>query len=152
MDNLNLAPFNIIGIAIRTTNENNQAATDIPALWDHFIKENILEKIPNKVDNTVYALYTDYESDHTRPYTTILGCKTENLNVVPDGMMGRTFEGGDYIKFTTRGNLAKGLIIREWQKIWETDLDRRYTLDFEVYGEKARNPSDAEVDIMIAVA
>ncbi len=31
------------------------------------------------------------------------------------------------------------------------DMDRAFTADFEVYGEKAQNPSDAEVDIFIAV-
>jgi len=31
------------------------------------------------------------------------------------------------------------------------DLGRIFTADFEVYGEKAQNPSDAEVDIFIAV-
>ncbi|MFT4644864.1 MAG: putative transcriptional regulator YdeE [Planctomycetota bacterium] len=31
------------------------------------------------------------------------------------------------------------------------DLDRTYTADFEIYGEKVQNPQDAEVDIMIAV-
>jgi predicted transcriptional regulator YdeE len=31
------------------------------------------------------------------------------------------------------------------------DLDRSYTADFEIYGEKAQNPENAEVDIFIAV-
>ncbi|HAO28726.1 MAG TPA: AraC family transcriptional regulator, partial [Chryseobacterium indologenes] len=62
-----------------------------------------------------------------------------------------SFDGGDYIKFTTKGDLAKDLVINEWLKIWEMDMDRAFTADFEVYGEKAQNPSDAEVDIFIAV-
>ena len=31
------------------------------------------------------------------------------------------------------------------------ELDRTYTADFEIYGEKTQNLQDAEVDIMIAV-
>jgi predicted transcriptional regulator YdeE len=31
------------------------------------------------------------------------------------------------------------------------DLGRTFTADFEIYGEKAQDPSDAEVDILIAV-
>ena len=45
---MDIQKFNIIGISIRTTNENEQSGKDIPALWDQFISEGIAEKIPNK--------------------------------------------------------------------------------------------------------
>jgi len=148
---MKVEPFKVIGIAVRTTNENNQAAKDIPLLWEKFIREDILTAIPNKVDTAVYSIYTDYEKDHTKPYTTILGCKVENLDHIPEGMVGKSFEEGNYIRFTPKGNLAEGLVINEWNKIWTMDLGRTFTADFEIYGEKAQNPSDAEVDILIAV-
>lgn len=151
MNNVKIEPFKVIGIAIRTTNENNQAAQDIPVLWEKLMKENIVENIPNKIDNAIYSIYTDYEKDHTKPYTTLLGCKVENLDIIPEGMIGKSFEGGNYVKFTPKGNLAEDLVINEWIKIWNMDLERIFTADFEVYGEKAQNPSDAEVDILIAV-
>lgn len=146
-----MEPFKVIGIAVRTTNENNQAAKDIPVLWEKFMSEDILNTIPNKIDTAVYSIYTDYEKDHTKPYTTMLGCKVENLDHIPEGMVGKSFEGGNYIRFTPKGNLAEGLVINEWNKIWNMDLGRVFTADFEIYGEKARNPSEAEVDILIAV-
>ncbi|SDI81309.1 GyrI-like domain-containing protein [Chryseobacterium jejuense] len=151
MNNVKIEPFKVIGIAVRTTNENEQAAKDIPVLWENFMKENVHENIPDKIDNTVYSIYTDYEKDHTKPYTTLLGCKVESLDNIPEGMIGKSFDGGDYVKFTTKGNLAEGLVINEWFKIWNMDLGRTFTADFEMYGEKAQNPSDAEVDILIAV-
>ena len=70
-------PFYVVGISVRTSNENQQAAKDIPALWQRFMSENIADKIPNKSSNKVYAVYTDYESDHTKPYTTIIGYKAD---------------------------------------------------------------------------
>ncbi|UTX49994.1 GyrI-like domain-containing protein [Chryseobacterium sp. MA9] len=151
MNNMKVEPFKVIGISVRTTNENGQAGKDIPVLWEKMMNENIINSIPNKIDNTIYSIYTDYEKDHTKPYTTVLGCKVENLDNIPEGMIGYSFDGGDYVKFTTKGDLSKGLIINEWLKIWEMDLGRVFTADFEVYGEKAQNPSDAEVDILIAV-
>ncbi|WP_185248399.1 GyrI-like domain-containing protein [Chryseobacterium bernardetii] len=151
MNNVKIEPFKVIGIAVRTTNENEQAAKDIPVLWEKFMQENVLDNIPNKIDNTIYSIYTDYEKDHTKPYTTVLGCKVESLDHIPEGMIGKSFDGGDYVKFTTKGNLAEGLVINEWFKIWNMDLGRTFTADFEMYGEKAQNPSDAEVDILIAV-
>ncbi|MDM1557360.1 GyrI-like domain-containing protein [Chryseobacterium indologenes] len=151
MNNVKIEPFKVIGIAVRTTNESEQAAKDIPVLWEKFMQENVLDNIPNKIDNTIYSIYTDYEKDHTKPYTTVLGCKVESLDHIPEGMIGKSFDGGDYVKFTTKGNLAEGLVINEWFKIWNMDLGRTFTADFEMYGEKAQNPSDAEVDILIAV-
>lgn len=151
MEKVKIEHFKIIGISVRTTNENNQAAKDITALWGKFMGENVSEAIPNKIDNTVYSIYTDYESDHTKPYTTILGCKVENLNNIPDGMIGKSFNGGNYVKLSAKGDLMKGLVFNKWLEIWEMDLGRVFTADFEIYGEKAQNPANAEIDILIAV-
>lgn len=146
-----LKPFSILGIAVRTTNENGQSAKDIPALWDRFFAEGILAKIPAKVDDTIYCLYTEYEADYTKPYTTILGCRVENLETIPPGMAGKTIEGGTFEKITVSGNLQAGVVYEAWLTIWNTPLERAYTTDFEVYGGKAKNTFAAEVDIFIAL-
>jgi len=151
MQTVKIKPFNVIGISIRTTNENGQASKEIAELWQKFMSENIVSKIPNKIGNDVYSLYTEYESDHTKPYTTILGCKVEHLDNVPNGMVGNSFKGGNYIKTSAKGDLMQGLIINHWAKIFEMDLERIYSADFEIFGEKAQNPSDAEVDFYVSV-
>lgn len=151
MDIQTINQFSVIGIAVRTTNENGQSGTDIPALWSKFLSEGIFDKIPNKIDQTVFCIYTEYEKDYTRPYTTILGCKVANLEVVPDGMVSKTFDTGNYTQRTAKGSILQGIVFEEWVKIWQSDLPRAYTADFEMYGEKAQNPEDAEVDILIAV-
>lgn len=151
MDKVKIEPFKVIGISVRTTNENGQAAKEIADLWGRFMNEKILEAIPNKLNNTVYSLYTDYESDHTKPYTAILCCRVENLNDIPKGMIGKSFDGGNYVKLSAKGDLMKGLIVNKWKEIWEMDLERAFTSDFEVFEEKAQNPLDAEIDFFIAV-
>jgi len=148
---MNIQNFSIIGISVRTTNENEQSAKDIPAIWNRLLSEEILSKIPNKVSNDIVCVYTDYEKDHTKPYTTILGAIVSNLDLVPEGMTGKTIEGINYEKFTAKGNLAEGIVINEWIKIWNSDLKRTFTSDFEIYGENAQNPENAEVDIFIAI-
>ena len=146
-----LDSFMVIGISTRTTNENNQAATDIPALWQRFIGEQTMGKIPNKTGDSLYCIYTEYEKDHTRPYTTVLGCAVENLESIPDGMTGVTIGQANYEKFEAKGNLAEGAVFNEWTRIWNTDLKRAYTADFEVYDEKSADMANAVVDIFIAV-
>ena len=151
MQDVKVEPFKVMGISVRTTNENNQATQEIAALWQRFMSENVLANIPNKVDNTIYSVYTDYEGDHTQPYTAILGCKVNNLHHIPEGMTGKSFDGGKYLKTTAQGNLMQGLIVNHWSKIWAMDLDRTFTADFEVFGDKARNPTNAEVDFYVAI-
>lgn len=151
MEKVTIAPFKLMGISIKTTNENNQALADITALWQRFMGENILSKIPNRVDDTVYSLYTEYEGDHTQPYRVILGCKVTDLNEIPEGMYGKSFDGGSYVKTSAKGDLMKGLIANHWAKIWEMDLNRTYTADFEVFDERSGNPSNAEVDFYVAI-
>jgi predicted transcriptional regulator YdeE len=151
MNKQHINEFNIIGISVRTTNENMQAAKDIPALWSKFTTEEIPGKIPNKIDDIVYCIYTDYEKDHTKPYTTILGCKVKNLDHIPEGMTGKSIPAGEYTPFIAKGNIMQGSVYNEWMKIWETNLPRIFSSDFEVYGVKAQDFENAEVDIFIAV-
>jgi len=151
MDNQTIHTFKIIGIAVQTTNENGQSGTDIPLLWNTFMTKGIIEGIPGKVDNTVYCMYTNYEKDHTKPYTTILGCQVKSLDNIPRGMTGKIVEEGKYMKRKAKGNLLLRIVFNEWIKIWALPIERCYTADFEVYGEKAQDPENAEVDIFIAV-
>ena len=151
MSIIKIEPFCIAGISIRTTNENGASSKDIPALWNRFLSEKIIEQIPGKICNDIYAVYTDYEKDFTKPYTTILGCSVENADQLPAGFASTIIPGGQYNLFTAKGNLQEGIVFNVWTKIWSLAIKRTYTADFEVYGAKAQNPANAEVDIFVAI-
>lgn len=151
MEKVSISPFHIIGISVRTTNENAQSTKDIPALWEQFMQEQILEKIPNKLDNTIYCMYTDYEKDHTRPYTTLIGCRVSSLDEIPENMTGKTISAAPYHKYTVKGNLQQNIVYNAWLKIWNEDLKRSYIADFETYDPTKQTPENAEVEIFIAV-
>jgi len=151
MENRSIPSFNIIGIAIRTSNQNNQAAKDIPELWARFFENDIMNRIPNKVSNELYCVYTEYERDHTLPYTTLLGCKVAHLDDLPEDMDGIRIEESLYHHVEAEGNLAAGIVYDTWLNIWEAGLPRAFSADFEIYGEKAQNPEQAKVDIFIAL-
>jgi predicted transcriptional regulator YdeE len=148
---INLDSFYIIGISVKTTNANNQAATDIGGLWQKFISENVATEIPNKIDENVYSVYCRYESDYTAPYTTLLGCKVSSIENMPEGLDFIEIAEGNYEQFEAKGNLMEGVVYKKWVDIWNTDLPRAYTTDFEVYDEKSADPSNAIVDIFIAL-
>lgn len=153
MNNTKLQALKIIGISVRTTNENGQAAEDIPQLWNQFMAEGVLNKIPNKLSNDIYSIYTDYESDYTKPYSTILGCQVSSFDNLPVGFVTKTIDVGNYNKYSVQGDLKQNIVYNEWVKIWnlEDKIDRAYIADFEIYGEKAQDMSNAEVDIYVSV-
>lgn len=151
MSQLSLEPFALIGVTVRTSNAAGEAVTAIPQLWNRFMAEGMAEKIPNKLEEALYCVYTDYEGDHSQPYSVILGCRVAHTDEVPEGMVAKTMPGGKYVKRVAKGNLNEGAVFKAWNKIWQEGFPRAYTADYEVYGGKAQNPLDAEVDIYLAV-
>ena len=143
--------FKVIGISIRTTNANNQSQQDLGKLWGQFFSEQIIEKIPNKISNHILVIYTDYESDYTGAYTTIIGIPVSTLDEVQSGLIGREFEADNFQKFVAKGEIPNA-VINTWIDIWQRDreLNRKYSYDFEVYGDNSNNGENSEVEIFIA--
>jgi predicted transcriptional regulator YdeE len=145
-----LKEFNIIGISVRTTNENNKSLKDIGELFGKFMGQNISEKIPNKLTDDIYCIYTDYESDFNGPYTTIIGCKVSSLNDIPAGFIGRTIPESRYQVYKSTGKLSISLG-KTWEDIWSSELNRKYAADFDVYGERAKDFENGEVETYVSV-
>ena len=143
--------FKIIGISTRTTNKDNKAQQDLGQLWGEFYSENIFEKTPNKLSNEVLTIYTDYKSDFMEDYTTIIGMPVSTLDEIPNGLVGREFQANNFQKFTAKGEMPNA-VVNTWIDIWKRnkELNRKYSYDFEVYGEKSQNGENSEVDIYIA--
>ena len=144
--------FKLIGISVRTTNQNNQVQEDLGKLWGQFSSENINEEIPNKISNEILAIYTDYQSNDTEDYTTIIGVPVSTLNEIPNGMIGQEFQPENFKKFIAKGEMPKA-VDDTWINIWEQDknLNRKYTYDFELYGANCNKGTDSEVEIFGAV-
>lgn len=153
MKNQNIRKFNIIGISTRTTNNNGQAAQDIEALWLKFWGQNIQEQIPNKVSEEIYAVYTDYETDFTGYYTTIIGLPVSSLANIPKGFVGLTIETDNYLKFVSKGKMPEA-VVNTWLEIWgneELNTKRAYKADFTIHGKKYYDGDQAEVETFISV-
>ena len=140
-------PIPVIGIALRASNSR---PAEIGAHWQRFWAEGVPGRVPNKVREEVISLYTDYEGDHTQPYTLIAGCPVTSLDDVPDGMEGRTIPSARYARLVARGTMPAA-VVSVWQWVWASDLDRSYTADFDVYGTAALDPASAEAETFVAV-
>jgi len=141
----------IAGMEIRTTNDAGQAEKAIPQLWGEFMSANLPAKLTDIANPTMYAVYTDYEGDHTKPYTMMLGFEVTSMDNVPENLAVRTIPVANYETFTAKGDLTKNAVSDAWMKVWQSDLNRTYKTDIEVYGKKAIDPTNGEAVLWIGV-
>lgn len=141
------------GICMKTTNQDGKAMQDIGETWQRFFAEGAYSNIENRVNNKTIGLYTDYEGDYTKPYN-FIAC-TE-VSKVPEN---REQEKNKVIKIIPKGKYAKFVVIGEmskavgeaWTQIWQMDLKRKYTCDFEEYQNNTQDMENAEIHIYIAI-
>jgi predicted transcriptional regulator YdeE len=147
---LELEDFEIVGISVRTTNQNRQAEKDIELLWKRFYATDVMNKMDGKISEDLYCVYTDYESDFSGAYTTILGYQVKPGTLPPPGLIRKVILRSAYEVFITEGPLPSSLQ-QTWMNIWKSDLKRRYTADFDVYGPHSINPEKAIVRTFVSV-
>ncbi len=149
--------LHVIGIGARTNNAKEMSAEGIIGpMWDRAVSENMFDKIPNRVDNTVLAMYTDYESDSNGEYTFFIGAKVTTLDVIPEGLLGRTVAAARYSVITSERGPLYEVVPQAWQRIWsmsEAGLGgkRAFVADLEIYDERALNPTDAVMEVWVGV-
>lgn len=153
-----IAAFDVVGVTIVTSNES--ASEDINALWEMFFKESIGQLVESRVDDVIYCVYSDYEGDHTKPYRVTIGYKVkdyEQRDVLFCDDKNQAVElyhvqvkSASYALMSAAGEQPKALI-ETWTAIWQSDLDRRYETDFEVYGQRFFEVGVHEVLVAIGV-
>ena len=146
-----LDQFQVVGISVRTTNQNEQSKNDIGNLFTMFTRLGLVDKIPNKKTSDIYCIYTDYEGDFNAPYTVILGCKVLSIDQnLANGFVGKTIPKTQYQVYKSTGKLPD-CVGETWNKIWKSDIDRKYVADFDLYGAKSQDPNHAEVATYVSV-
>ena len=150
--------FSIIGIQVRTSNAKEMSGQgDIPKQWSKFYKEGIADKIPHKVDSTVYAVYTNYASDYNGEYDFIIGMKVSGASDVPPGMVAKKVPSGRFAVITSAKGPVERVVPQAWQRVYSLDDNRQlggaraYKADFELYDQRSQNPQDAQVDLYIGL-
>ena len=105
-----VTPFSVIGIATRTTNARESGPNGvIPQQWQKFFQEGVLDTIPDKIGSDIYAVYTDYASDHNGEYTFVIGAMVKQGTAPASGMVAETIPGGQYAVVTSdKGAVAAG--------------------------------------------
>ena len=151
MDKIKIAEFKLIGLKLngKTTNEGGQSSIDCGNLWQKFEVEKFAERIPNKLGEEIYAVYFDYEGDHTQPFSYFIGCKVKMNTAVPQGMDGLFLPTENYVKVIAKGKMPE-CVSNSWKGIWNSIIDRAYNFDFEKYDERSKDWSNAEVELFVS--
>ncbi len=135
-EKIELKSKTIVGIKVVTSNQPGHADKDIPSLWQRFFAEGIREKIQDKVDGKIYGIYTEYEGDHTKPYSVVIGCEVSNApTTLAEGFVSYKTAPSTYAKVPLTGSDFKAGLMDAWKKVWMSDLERSFTTDFESYDE-----------------
>lgn len=153
---LHMDSFIVVGLQIRTSNAQEASESSIGKLWGRLAAESLLDRIKHRVDSHITAVYSDYESDKSGPYTYTLGARVSSGRDIPAGMTAIKISSGDYAMFTAQGGPPPQMTVDLWKHIWSLEkpgpLHRAYKTDFEVhYNGLKVNPPDTHIDVYIGL-
>ncbi len=135
----------------KTTNEGGQSNIDCGSLWQKFETGNIIEQIPGKLSDDIYAVYFDYEGDYTMPFSYFIGCKVKAGTETPNSLTTLFIPADEYTTLLAKGKMPD-CIANAWIEIWNAKIDRKYSYDFEIYDARSKDWNNAELEIFVATA
>jgi len=141
----------IVGVSSKTTNQDGQSVSDIGKQWQKLFESGIYSNIKNKVNGKTIGLYTDYEGDYTKPYVFIAGAEVSKKAENEGEIVCKTIPKGKYAKFVIIGDVQNS-VGQAWGEIWNMNLKRSYTCDFEEYQNNTEDMQKQEIHIYIAVS
>lgn len=145
-DIVELPAKTVAGLTIRTRNSDPNMTADIGGLWQRFYSNGVYQSVPEKVNEYAIGLYHNYENGADGFYDVTVCCETQAKSNIPAGLIVLTIPSGKYARFIIRGGAKE--IGGFWQELWQMDLNRRCSCDFEEY---RGDEKDGEIHIYISV-
>lgn len=140
---VNLEQKIVVGVSSTTSNDDPKMGEIIGGLWEQLYQGGVNARIKNKVNEYAIGLYSDYTADN---YCVTAGnevSKAEN-----DDLTVKIIPAGKYAKFSVHGDMVKA-VEEAWGAIWQMNLDRSFTGDFEEYLNS--DWANSDIDIYIAL-
>ena len=73
-----ITQFSVVGVSQMITAGPDGASEQINDLWQHFFESQIGHVLEQRKDDIVYAVYSDYQGDFSKPYRLTIGFKMED--------------------------------------------------------------------------
>ena len=147
--------FDVIGIQVRTNNAKEATGDGaIPKQWQRLFGDGVLNQIPNKTDQSITVVYSNYASDWNGDYDYTLGAKVKSGTKPPEGMVSVTVPAGKYLEFESARGPGQTVVPEAWKQIWTYFQDpanpqREYKADFELY--EPSDPANVQAHIFMRV-
>jgi predicted transcriptional regulator YdeE len=148
--------FQVVGIEARTNNSQESGGNGaIPKQWQRLFMENLLSRIPDRTDQSIVAVYSNYESDWNGDCTYILGAKVKPGSKPPEGMVSKSVPAGKYIEFTSKRGRPEQVVPEMWKHVWayfqvSGNPTRAYGADYEIYDDMS-DPTNVQVRLYVGV-
>lgn len=140
---VNLEQKIVVGVSAATSNDDPDMSKIIGDLWKTLYEGGVNASIKNRVNDRAIGLYSDYSSSG---YCATAGCEVSRAE--NEELTVKTIPGGKYARFSVSGNMEKA-VAEAWNEIWQMELDRSFTADFEEYLNS--DWENAKIDIYIAL-
>lgn len=140
---VNLDKKIVVGVGAYTANDDPNMGQIIGGLWKRFFQEGIYSTIKNRTNEYAIGLYSDYTEQNYHVLTGVEVSELENSDLVS-----RVIPAGRYAKFHIHGNMETA-VRKAWEEIWNMNLDRTFTGDFEEYLND--DYEHAEINLYIAI-
>ena len=156
---IELSEVRLVGFTVRTSNalEMDPTTAKIGLTVQNYFEGMFSEKIAQRKSPwTTYSVYTEYESDSTGEYTYFIGEEVINFETQPHEFKQITILQQCYSKFTTPPGAMPEVCLNAWQKIWQMTTEelggnRSYKADFEIYDQRASDPTNSVLDIYVGI-
>lgn len=138
-----LAEKIVVGVSATMGNSDPNMGKTIGGLWEKLYQGGVNAAIKNKVNKYAIGLYSDYAGDS---YCVTAGnqvSKAENPELAV-----KIIPAGRYAKFSIHGHMERA-VGEAWGQIWQTELPRSFTGDFEEY--LTDDVENCDIDIYIAL-
>lgn len=139
MDVIDRSELLVVGLAVRTTNadEADPRRARLPRLWRRAGAPGAFAHVPGRADENLYAVLTDYESDHHGAYTQVVGVAVRAVPKLPEGMVAVRVPSGPTVRIEARGR-TPGALGEVWQQIGQLTESgaqpaRSFRTDLEVH-------------------
>ena len=137
----------IAGVSARTRNDAPDMQQVIGGLWSDFYGKGIYAAVAGKKNGKAIGLYSDYESGASGAYDVTVACEVAADEPQREGVIKKVIPAGHYARFVVKGDMVQAVAVF-WGELWNMDLDRAYTGDFEEYQD---NEACATIHIYIAL-
>ncbi|CAM3057537.1 AraC family transcriptional regulator [Paenibacillus sediminis] len=153
-----LGPLKVTGYAVESTVENGKNREDIPAFWQHYLKNNLAGTIPGKRNEHVeLGVCTEFTNDGKFKY--VIGYEADEHVQTSSDLVKIEVPAATYAVFTTPKAAPEQFsssIHQTWDAIFSewfphSGYEHAHSPELEWYDHRSLGPDTQQMDIYIPV-